>query len=193
MARTTSGLFVVCTENVILVLILHQLLSGIMNVSVPLDFSPLMRGTMQAQLVLVLFTAAIILIVSARDRSQIIPAPPVQVQVAGDSAMKDDVASWISHRANTVRLAFSAAHAYSMVCMALFLLLVASISQAASGWMLDEAWEDRLNSDTGIIYRSSRRLDWVQAVAGVGTGWVLKVKKTSQHSFFQKCLVCLFF
>ena len=67
---TTSGLFVACTENVLLVLFLYTLLNGLMELVMPADFSPAMRGALISQLVLVIVTGALVLGISLWDRAR---------------------------------------------------------------------------------------------------------------------------
>lgn len=68
MVRKTSGLFIASSENVLFVCILYGLLSGIMSMVMPIDFSPLMRGAMQSQLVLVILSGGLLVAISAMDR-----------------------------------------------------------------------------------------------------------------------------
>jgi hypothetical protein len=69
-SKSTSGLFVVCSENVFVVLFLYTLLNGLMELIHPADYSPAMRGIMVSQLVLTVITGTLILLHAAYDRSR---------------------------------------------------------------------------------------------------------------------------
>lgn len=150
MVRKTSGLFVACTENAVLVLLLHFMLSGIMGFVMPFDFSPCMRGTMQSQLGLVIATVACIAVVSAWDRSRIIASRMSEYQEdsneyeykgTGTNPPKDAVRAqkmqgllreWIMTRLEHHRRAESVAHAYCMISMSLLLIFLGSMLQVHS-------------------------------------------------------------
>ena len=88
-----------CTENVLLVLFLYTLLNGLMELVMPADFSPAMRGALISQLVLVLVTGALVLGISVWDRARemgIVFFPPERKEEK--LSEKNEVEHWIVER-----------------------------------------------------------------------------------------------
>lgn len=175
MARSSSGLFVSCAENVFFVMFMHALLSGLMDLLRSADFSPGMRGVMFSQLVLALVTGGLILGLSAWDRTRLVFG-------AADGAPPPDQGSpieqWVMQRLDRAKLTLGVCNAYCVFTLALFLLFFSEFLQALTGLGMEyegsAAMEMRLRLSTNAMYASTPRLDWVQAIAG-GSGWVQKV------------------
>ncbi len=172
MAKSTSGLFVACSENVFVVLFLFTLLNGLMELLRPSDFSPAMRGAMTAQLVLVLMTGIFILLLAGWDRARHLFSSGEEEQ---EDEKKKPVHLWIRERLFKSRLALAVCHAYSACTLGIFLFFLAAFLQAVSGLGLSKK-DFRLRESDGSLYTSTSQLDWIQGVAGGGsTGWMRKV------------------
>lgn len=208
MPRPSSWLFVAAAENVLLSVLGYPMLTGLMDLTFPADFSPGMRGVLLSQLVLVLIAAAWMAGLSFADRSGVlISAGDVAASYAedgdedeagraatdsarsaeangdanGNDQMLSSFAAWASRRMQLCRLFMAAANAYSVLAMGLLLGFIACVVQCSTGWGLREDLEARTSASAGaavvVVYSSSQRLDWVQAIAGGAVGgWVDKVR-----------------
>ena len=100
MPKSTSGLFVACAENVFLVLFFYALLGGLMDLVMPIDFSPAMRGVLNAQLALALLTGGLILGQAAVDRTRLLVSVPASGDdtLSSSSVTSEPVEQWIVQR-----------------------------------------------------------------------------------------------
>lgn len=182
MPRRTSGLFLACTESALLSIILYTLLSGVMELLSPPDFSPGMRSAMLAHTVLSVCTGLLVAALAGLDRARDILSSSSSPSDAAAQDGRDETASvlkWIARRRGHGLNTLSVCNAYCSCTLAVFLLYFCEFMQAVSGWGLDDQLVPRasVNASSRAVYSSSQRLDWIQASAG-SSGWTLVVQQS---------------
>ena len=187
LVRSSASLFLPLLETLVLTAGAYPLLASLMDQTMPDDFSPVMRGVLVAQLVLVIACALGHLALGFMDRtSLIVPEAGAEVPEGKGAAPRERVLEILSKRIS-YRNTMGISNLYCTSVCTLLALHVTMIAQAASGAGLDSSSagvQNRMTLDATMdnntlsqsSYASSTRLDWIQSVAG-SSGWVKQVRE----------------
>jgi hypothetical protein len=172
MVKTTSGLFVSASENLVTGILLFLFLSGFMTVVTPSDFSPSMRGVLISQLVLLILTALFLLVAALMSRTRYIVGDNSaserarqQQQAEEDEGTKENdegsapsqealaassMLDWIMATRLRFLLSLGAANAYSTFTLGLLLMFMCAVIQSSTGWGLDATLDVRMDPESSF-------------------------------------------
>lgn len=122
-------------------------------------------------------------------------APPSTEAAAADGGVPQvqaqSVLAWAVRRIEVCRMYLAVANAYSVSAMSVALAYLAAFLQSLSAWGFSNQEEGRVawrnvggnssaaaSSLAAFTYRSTPRLDWIQAAVGGENAWVDKVSRS---------------
>lgn len=185
MAKTSASLFVPVAECLFLSLLLQFFGSGFMLSAAPVDFSPVARTLLSAQMWVSVCTTAAHAAISLLDKTLFILGDATESVLSSPDATSDaDVAARRNKLASLLRLRASfrrgmdASNACCTSMLTLLLLAATGVAQTltAEGLLSPDGASVRLLPsvrDSSLAYAASQRLSWTQAVVGGASAWTL--------------------
>lgn len=181
MSKTSASLFVPVGECLFLSLMLHFFGSGFMLSAAPVDFSPLARTVLSAQMWVIVCTTGVHAAISMLDKTLFILGDVRENEVTNMHVSKRKLLSLLRLRAS-FRRSMDASNACSAAVLTLLLVAATGLAQAL--WNAGSSGGSSMTTttntilikalrDPNILYQVSQRLSWIQYVMGGASAWTV--------------------